>query len=266
MWKTRFSEGPHLRPADVWGSPGWSGERELRAAIGDLPYVYGLEQKAPGRHHHGEAIESLEQAQNKAVELGGPEDVPRHLGVLDNPLGLQLHPVVRKVRVAVDADDGDEQDVRDARPAAWSRRRIPSTSTWRVLGRELEAQWIIVLTPSTASSRPSPVSRSPCTALARRYLLITRTSSPASLSRLTTLLPSEPVPPLQGSPVWSLLTPFYRSVGVSMCAADCHGCQLESAPATQSFLSGITPAKAYRNQPAARISRTVHPLRWIGLR
>src|SRR5215212_1284748 len=110
------NEGPHLRPADVWGSPGWSGECELRAAMGDLSYVYGLEQKAPGRHHHGEAIESLDQAQNKPVELGGPEDGPRHLGVLDNPLGLQLHPVVGKVRVAVDADDGDKQDVRDARP------------------------------------------------------------------------------------------------------------------------------------------------------
>jgi hypothetical protein len=82
------------------------------------------------------------------------------------------------------------------RSAAWSRRRVPSTSTWRVLRRELEAQWIIVLTPSTASSSPSPVSRSPRIVLACQYLLITRTFSPASLSRLTTLLPSEPVPPV----------------------------------------------------------------------
>src|SRR3712207_8004290 len=40
-----------------------------------------------------------DQAEHEPVELGGPQDGPRHRRALDDPFGLQLHPVVGKVRV-----------------------------------------------------------------------------------------------------------------------------------------------------------------------
>lgn len=49
------------------------------------------------------------------MELGSPERGPRQPRTLDDPLGVELVPEVRIVRVAIDADDGDEDDVRGAR-------------------------------------------------------------------------------------------------------------------------------------------------------
>src|SRR3712207_6771298 len=82
-----------------------------------------------------------------------------------------------------------------ARPAAPSRRSVPSTSTRRVLVG-LEAQWTTEPTPSNAASTPSPVARSPGTVPGRPLLLITRTRPPAPRSRSTTRLPKAPVPPV----------------------------------------------------------------------
>ena len=110
-------EGPHLGTSHVRDAPGGRRERELRHADGDLADVYGLEEEVLGCRHHGEAAEGPDKEENEAVELGGPEDGPRHLGPLDDPLRLQLQPVVGEVRVAVHADDGDKVEVRDAGPA-----------------------------------------------------------------------------------------------------------------------------------------------------
>src|ERR687893_509928 len=54
----------------------------------------------------------------------------------------------------------------------------------------------MVLMPSTAPSRPAPVSRSPLTVPSRPLRLSTRAPWPAARRRSTTRRPSTPVPPV----------------------------------------------------------------------
>jgi hypothetical protein len=52
------------------------------------------------------------------VELRGSRDRPRYGGTFDDSLDLELHPIVGEVRVSVDANYGDEDEVRHSRLAS----------------------------------------------------------------------------------------------------------------------------------------------------
>jgi hypothetical protein len=92
----KVRKGPNLRAAYVRHTPGGFLERQFNQAVGHLSGVYGLQQEAFGDHYERPAVHKLNDAQYEGMELGSPEDRPRHRRVLNEPLGLQLRLVVEE--------------------------------------------------------------------------------------------------------------------------------------------------------------------------
>ena len=106
-------EGTNLRAAKVPDMPSGGTERKLDEPVRDLPDVYGLQKKPPGRQRQGTAFEQPDEPQHELVELRGAQDGPRRRRPLDYPLGLQGLARLRPVA----GDAGDELFGDAARPS-----------------------------------------------------------------------------------------------------------------------------------------------------
>src|SRR5215212_1979405 len=92
----KVCEGPDLWASYIGDTPGRQLERELHKAAGDLTCVYGLEEPPFGdRRDEGHAVQCPHHREDELVELGGSEDGTRNRRALDEPLGVQLLPVIR---------------------------------------------------------------------------------------------------------------------------------------------------------------------------